>query len=53
VGETATGWTWIVPRNNGENAILASAKTHREAWHRAAEQARWLGMLGRGEAARA
>jgi hypothetical protein len=32
---------------DGENVIEARAATPAEAWHRAAEQARALGMLGR------
>jgi hypothetical protein len=32
---------------NGENVLEATGETHAEAWHRAVEQARFLGMLGR------
>jgi hypothetical protein len=31
---------------NGENVMEARAATQAEAWHRAAEQTRSLGMLG-------
>ena len=39
--------TFLVTGANGENSISASAAGQAEAWHRAAEQARSLGMLGR------
>jgi len=46
VGETATAGGWLVTGNNGENAILARGASQEEAWHRAVEQARAVGMLG-------
>jgi hypothetical protein len=36
---------WQVDGTNGENAILASAATQSEAWHRACQQAEAVGML--------
>jgi hypothetical protein len=44
---TPTGPRWHVSGVNGENVIEATGETQAEAWHRAAEQARSLGMLGR------
>ena len=45
---TADGFVWQVDGANGENARLARAATQAEAWRRACEQARSLGMLRRG-----
>jgi hypothetical protein len=39
--------TWVVTGQNGENLIRAEGPTRAEAWIRAVEQARSLGMLGR------
>src|SRR4051812_3282749 len=36
---------WVVSGSNGENLVHASGPTAVEAWRRAAEQARLLGML--------
>jgi hypothetical protein len=44
---TPDGLRWRVLGANGENVIDATGETQAEAWHRAAEQARALGMLGR------
>jgi hypothetical protein len=44
---TPAGPAWLVTGANGENVIEARAATQAEAWHKAAEQARSLGMLGR------
>ena len=44
---TPAGPAWLVTGANGENVIEAHAATQAEAWHKAAEQARSLGMLGR------
>jgi hypothetical protein len=46
IGETGTAKGWLVTGHNGENAILAQRATQKEAWHRAVEQARAVGMLG-------
>jgi hypothetical protein len=50
VGETKVvtpaGPRWRVTWANGENLIDVSGETQAEAWHRAADQARSLGMLG-------
>jgi hypothetical protein len=43
---TAAGPAWWVSGTNGANAIEARASTQAEAWRRAVEQARSLGMLG-------
>jgi hypothetical protein len=37
---------WVVSGTNGENLIRAEGSTRDEAWIRAVEQARSLGMLG-------
>jgi hypothetical protein len=37
---------WVVSGSNGENPIRAEGRTAVEAWGRALEQARALGMLG-------
>src|SRR5262245_8479345 len=44
---TAAGPRWLVTGTNGGNVLRAEAPTQTEAWRRAAEQARALGMLGR------
>jgi hypothetical protein len=38
---------WVVSGTNGENRIVAEGTTEAEAWWRACEQARAVGMLGR------
>ena len=38
---------WVVAGSNGENLIRAEGSTSAEAWARAVEQARLLGILGR------
>jgi hypothetical protein len=38
---------WLVSGSNGENLIRAEGATRDEAWGRAIDQARALGMLGR------
>jgi hypothetical protein len=51
IGETGSATRWIVTGHNGENAIKAKGATQAEAWWRACEQARAVGMLApqRGE----
>jgi hypothetical protein len=44
---TAAGPRWLVTGTNGENGLRAEGDTQAEAWQRAREQARALGMLGR------
>src|SRR5262249_54833510 len=44
---TPSGPLWLVTGTNGENAVNAEAVSQAEAWARACEQARALGMLGR------
>jgi hypothetical protein len=44
VGETATAGGWLVSGSNGENLIYASGLSQSEAWHRAVEQAKAVGM---------
>jgi hypothetical protein len=44
---TPAGPLWRVSGANGENVIDAIGLTRAEAWYRAVEQARALGMLGR------
>lgn len=50
VGETKeadrSGTVWIVRGRNGENLIDARCRSRDEAWWRACEQARSVGMLG-------
>jgi hypothetical protein len=50
IGDTAfdgpIGRLWVVSGSNGENLIRAEAPTELEAWRRAEEQAREVGMLG-------
>jgi hypothetical protein len=43
---TDDGPAWLVTGTNGENSIEARAPGQAEAWHKAVEQARSLGMLG-------
>jgi hypothetical protein len=45
VGETGGATRWIVSGHNGENAIKTEGRTQSEAWWRACEQARAVGML--------
>jgi hypothetical protein len=45
VGEIATARRWWVTGANGENLVSASGATQAEAWWRACEQARSVGML--------
>jgi hypothetical protein len=47
VRDGAGGLLWIVTGSNGENLIRAEGPTRSEAWIRAVDQARGLGMLGR------
>jgi hypothetical protein len=54
MGSTAfagpTGHTWLlVYGRNGENQVRAEGATEVEAWQRAVEQARELGMSGKGD----
>jgi hypothetical protein len=44
-GETGSATRWQVSGTNGEHAICAEGKTQAEAWWRACEQARAVGML--------
>jgi hypothetical protein len=46
-GDGAGRVLWNVSGHNGENLIRAEGTTRAEAWVRAVEQARSLGMLGR------
>jgi hypothetical protein len=52
VGEIASATRWMVTGTNGDNLLHAESSTQGEAWNRACEQARALGMLApwRGEA---
>jgi hypothetical protein len=45
MGELLTSAGWIVSGTNGENMIEARGRTQSEAWQRACEQARSVGML--------
>lgn len=45
---TSGGLAWAVDGWNGENVIRATGATGAEAWRAAVDQARALGMLGRG-----
>jgi hypothetical protein len=45
VGEIATAAGWVVSGSNGENQLAARGSTQPEAWWRACEQARAVGML--------
>jgi hypothetical protein len=47
VGEVATAAGWLATGSNGENALNARARTQAEAWWRACEQARAVGMLAK------
>jgi hypothetical protein len=47
VGEP-DGRVWVVSGHSGENLIRAEGTTQGEAWRPALEQAREVGMLGRG-----
>jgi hypothetical protein len=42
---TSEGAVWWVTGSNGENALRARGRTQAEAWQRACEQAKSLGML--------
>jgi hypothetical protein len=46
VGEIATALAWVITGTNGENILEARAASQSEAWWRACEQARAVGMLG-------
>jgi hypothetical protein len=53
VGEVAAATAWIVSGRNGENLLESRGSTQAEAWWRACQQARAVGMLARaGENAR-
>jgi hypothetical protein len=45
VGEIATATRWQVDGRNGENLSQAGGRSQAEAWWRACEQARAVGML--------
>jgi hypothetical protein len=45
VGEIASANCWLVTGANGENQLRAEGGTQAEAWWRACEQARAVGML--------
>jgi hypothetical protein len=47
VGDIATATYWQLDGRNGENLILAVAISQAEAWWKACEQARAMGMLAR------
>jgi hypothetical protein len=47
---TGEGPVWLVTGTNGENVLDARSESQTRAWHRAAEQARSLGMLDRSTA---
>jgi hypothetical protein len=49
VGEVATAGEWVVSGTNGENLLVARGETQAEAWWRACEQARAVGMLTGGD----
>ena len=44
VGETGSATCWQVSGTNGENAIYAEGRTQAEAWARACERARAVGI---------
>jgi hypothetical protein len=46
---TAAGAVWFASGANGENRIAACGRSQAEAWRRACEQARAVGMLSRGK----
>jgi hypothetical protein len=43
----AGGIVWLVSATSGENTVRAEGAARGEAWGRAVERARGLGMLGR------
>src|SRR5919199_6312536 len=45
VGEAVFGPAWSVTGTNGENRLHATGATQAEAWWRACEQARAVGLL--------
>jgi hypothetical protein len=45
IGEVATSSGWLVTGTNGENSIVSLGRSQAEAWWRACEQARAVGML--------
>ena len=45
LGETVWGAVWQIDGRNGENMLLVHASTQAEAWQRAVEFARSLGIL--------
>ena len=45
VGDVGTAEVWLVTGTNGENVVHALGRTQAEAWWRACEQARAVGML--------
>jgi hypothetical protein len=45
VGDCGTSALWVVSGSNGENAVRAEGRAQAEAWWRACEQARAVGML--------
>jgi hypothetical protein len=52
IGDTAfrvaASLVWVVTGSNGENRIRAEGASRDEAWHRACQEARAVGMLPRG-----
>ena len=46
VGEVATVGGWVLTGPNGENVLAVRGQMQAEAWWRACEQARAVGMLG-------
>ena len=46
LGEVTTEDEWIISGTNGENVLEARGPTQTEAWWRACEPARAVGMLG-------
>ena len=49
IGDTAFGpehaLVWLVTGTNGENTVVSPGRSQAEAWWRACEQARAVGML--------
>jgi hypothetical protein len=45
LGETCWGSSWQIDGRNGENGLLVHGSTQTEAWQRAVEFARSLGLL--------
>ena len=45
LGEVRSESVWSVTGSNGENVLIATGATSLQAWQRAIEQARNLGML--------